>query len=120
MNVAIAGLGLIGGSAAKAYHEAGHVLYGLDHDQTVLGFAQLAGVVDVPLDQNNVRECDCLLIALPPSAAIAFLQEWAQRQKEYRDREITKAEYFEWILQWPDSSDLGGVRQPKREWRKEI
>ena len=49
-----------------------------------------------------------------------FLQEWAQRQKEYRDREITKAEYFEWILQWPDSSDLGGVRQPKREWRKEI
>ena len=77
MNVAIAGLGLIGGSAAKAYHEAGHVLYGLDHDQTVLGFAQLAGVVDVPLDQNNIRECDCLLIALPPSAAIAFLQEWA-------------------------------------------
>ena len=77
MNVAIAGLGLIGGSAAKAYHEAGHVLYGLDHDQTVLGFAQLAGVIDVPLDQNNVRECDCLLIALPPSAAIAFLQEWA-------------------------------------------
>lgn len=44
-----------------------------------------------------------------------FLQEWAQRQKEYRDREITKAEYFEWILQWPDSSDLGGVRLPKRE-----
>ena len=49
-----------------------------------------------------------------------FLQEWAQRQKEYRDREITKAEYFEWILQWPDSSDLGGVRLPKREWRKKI
>ena len=77
MNVAIAGLGLIGGSAAKAYHEAGHVVYGLDHDQTVLGFAQLAGVVDVLLDQNNIRECDCLLIALPPSAAIAFLQELA-------------------------------------------
>ena len=66
MNVAIAGLGLIGGSAAKAYHEAGHVVYGLDHDQTVLGFAQLAGVVDVLLDQNNIRECDCLLIALLP------------------------------------------------------
>ena len=49
-----------------------------------------------------------------------YLQEWAQRQKEYKDRQITRSEYFEWILQWPDSSDLGGVRQPKREWRKEI
>ena len=39
-----------------------------------------------------------------------FLQEWAQRQKEYKDQQITKSEYFEWILQWPDSSDLGGVR----------
>ena len=47
-----------------------------------------------------------------------FLQEWAQRQKEYKDQQITKSEYFEWILQWPDSSDLGGVRQPKREWRR--
>lgn len=47
-----------------------------------------------------------------------FLQEWAQRQKEYKNREITKAEYFEWILQWPDSCDLGGIRQPKREWRR--
>lgn len=47
-----------------------------------------------------------------------YLQEWAQRQKEYKDKEITKSEYFEWILQWPDSSDLGGARQPKREWRR--
>ena len=49
-----------------------------------------------------------------------YLQEWAQRQKEYKDRQITRSEYCVWILQWPDSSDLGGVRQPKREWRKEI
>ena len=77
MKTAIAGLGLIGGSAAKAYHEAGHTVYGLDGDQTVLGFAQLAGVVDAPLDHDNIRECDCLLIALPPAAAMAFLQEWA-------------------------------------------
>lgn len=77
MKTAIAGLGLIGGSAAKAYHEAGHTVYGADRDQSVLGFAQLAGVVAAPLDRDNIRECDCLLVALPPAAAIDFLKEWA-------------------------------------------
>ena len=49
-----------------------------------------------------------------------YLQEWAQRQKEYKDRQITRSEYFEWILQWPDSSDLGGVRQPKRSGERKF
>lgn len=77
MKIAIAGLGLIGGSAAKAYHEAGHTVYGLDSDETVLGFAQLAGVVSAPLGRENLRDCACLFVALPPAAAVRFLQDWA-------------------------------------------
>lgn len=77
MTIAIVGLGLIGGSAAKAYQGAGHTVYGLDKDEAVLGFAQLAGVVAAPLNRENLRECACLLIALPPAAAVRFLQDWA-------------------------------------------
>ncbi len=77
MTIAIVGLGLIGGSAAKAYHKEGHTVYGLDGDETVLGFAQLAGVVSARLDRENLHDCMCLLIALPPAAAVRFLQDWA-------------------------------------------
>ena len=39
MTVGIVGLGLIGGSFAKAYHEAGHRVLAFDTDQSVFDFA---------------------------------------------------------------------------------
>ena len=49
MTVGIVGLGLIGGSFAKAYHEAGHRVLAFDTDQSVFDFAVLSGAVDGPL-----------------------------------------------------------------------
>ena len=46
MIVGIVGLGLIGGSAAKAYKAAGHIIYAYDINESVTGFARLEGVVD--------------------------------------------------------------------------
>ena len=46
MTVGIVGLGLIGGSFAKAYHEAGHRVLAFDTDQSVFDFAVLSGAVD--------------------------------------------------------------------------
>ena len=46
MTVGIVGLGLIGGSFAKAYHEAGHRVLAFDTDQSVFDFATLSGAVD--------------------------------------------------------------------------
>ena len=49
MTVGIVGLGLIGGSFAKAYHAAGWAVYGYDVDESMLAFAQVADAVNAPL-----------------------------------------------------------------------
>ncbi len=40
MKVGIVGLGLIGGSLARAYAKAGWQVYAVDHDEDMLAFAQ--------------------------------------------------------------------------------
>ncbi len=77
MRVGIAGLGLIGGSLAKAYHAAGVEVYGFDRDKVVLDFAKLSGAVQETLTEETVKNCDLLLIALYTEAAIAYLTEMA-------------------------------------------
>lgn len=74
MKVGICGLGLIGGSMAKAYKEAGHTVLGYDKDESTLGYAKLASVIDDILDENNLAECELLMIALYPEATIKYLQ----------------------------------------------
>lgn len=75
MKIGIIGLGLMGGSAAKAYKEAGHVVYGFDTDSTVLGYALLDGIVDDKLEAGKFKECDMLLLAAYPDAVIGYLEQ---------------------------------------------
>lgn len=77
MTVGIAGLGLIGGSIAKAYKNGGHTVYGFDIDNSVLGFAKLWGAIDGTLDKNNISLCDCIFIAVYSGAAISYLESIA-------------------------------------------
>lgn len=77
MRIGIVGLGLIGGSFAKAYHEKGWLVSGYDVDETVLSFAQLADAVDDTLTPENIAECDLVLLCVRPLAAIAYLREAA-------------------------------------------
>ena len=70
MTVGIAGLGLIGGSLAKAYKSAGHTIYGFDRDASVLGIAQLSGAVDGALDNHTIGTCDVIFIAVYPSTTL--------------------------------------------------
>lgn len=74
MIVGVVGLGLIGGSFAKAYHAAGWTVYGYDLDETVLSFAQLADAVDQPLSYENIHACDLVLLCVRPLAAIDYLR----------------------------------------------
>ena len=78
MNIGIVGLGLIGGSFAKAYKTAGHAVYAAETDQSILDFAILSGVADAPLDKETMRRCELILVALYPRAAIAFLEDAAR------------------------------------------
>lgn len=77
MRVGIVGLGLIGGSFAKAYHAAGWTVLGYDLDESVLSFARLADAVDEPLTMQNIAGCDLVLICVRPQAAVDYLREAA-------------------------------------------
>ena len=77
MTVGIVGLGLIGGSFAKAYHAAGWTVLGHDADESVLSFAQLADAVDEPLTMDNIASCDLVLLCVRPQAAIDYLRQAA-------------------------------------------
>ena len=77
MTVGIVGLGLIGGSFAKAYHAAGWTVYGHDVDESMLAFAQLADAVNAPLTMENIGACDLVLLCVRPLAAIDYLREAA-------------------------------------------
>ena len=76
MKVGIVGLGLIGGSLAKAYkrREENWVL-GFDQDPSVLDFARLARAVDAPLTQETMGECDLILLAAYPQGVMDWLKE---------------------------------------------
>ncbi len=74
MTVGILGLGLIGGSLARAYHDAGHRVLGCDRDASTVQFAQMAHAVDAPLTEENIGSCELLLLAVCPQAAADYLE----------------------------------------------
>ena len=75
--VGIVGLGLIGGSMAKAYAQAGWTVLGDDRDRVMLDFARMSGDVHGLLDAETVKTCDLLLLAIPPQAAVEDLRKRA-------------------------------------------
>ena len=77
MTVGIVGLGLIGGSLARAYQEAGHTVWIREKDKVVRDFVLLSGVAAGTLTEENIARCDLVLIAVPPRAACEALEELA-------------------------------------------
>ena len=79
MTVGIVGLGLIGGSFAKAYHAAGKRVLAQDIDRDVLSFAVISSAVDEELTDETMAECDLILLAVCPAAAVEWLQKNAPK-----------------------------------------
>ncbi len=75
MNVGILGLGLIGGSFARAFALAGHTVYAAEKDESMLSFSMLAGAVHGKLDKNTIPKCDLLLLAIYPDGSASWLEE---------------------------------------------
>ena len=73
--IGVVGLGLIGGSFAKAYHAAGYKVLAFDTDSSILEFAKLSGNVDADLTRENLKECDLILICVYPQAAVDYLEK---------------------------------------------
>ena len=78
MNIGILGLGLIGGSLARAYAKAGHSVYAYEQDEGILDFAQLSGAVTGVLDQDSIPSCDLILLAIFAEGSAQWLESNAQ------------------------------------------
>lgn len=75
MNVGILGLGLIGGSLARAYAMAGHTVYAIQRNESMLSFAMLAGAVHGKLNEETIPQCDLILLAIYPDGSAAWLEK---------------------------------------------
>ncbi len=74
MTVGILGLGLIGGSLARAYKLAGHTVYAKNRDESMLSFAMLSGAVDGKLNEDTIPQCDLILLAIYPAGSADWLE----------------------------------------------
>ena len=79
MNVGIVGLGLIGGSLARAATGSGHNVLGMDLNRTVELKAKMLSVISGTLTKENLPECDVILLCIYPKATVAWLRENAER-----------------------------------------
>lgn len=77
MTVGILGLGLIGGSLARAYSLYGHTVYAVEQNESMLSFAMLAGAVDGKLNEETIPQCDLILLAIYPEGSASWLKEHA-------------------------------------------
>ena len=76
MNVGIVGLGLIGGSMAKSIKvRTAHSVWGVDLDAETMTLARLSGAIDGALTAQNLPDCDLVLVAIRPKAAVNWVRE---------------------------------------------
>ena len=75
--IGLVGLGLIGGSFAKAYKTRAprFKVYAANRTKSTLQKAIDEGFVDGVLDENTIPECDLIIISLFPQAAIKYIEE---------------------------------------------
>ena len=77
MKVGILGLGLIGGSLARAYSDAGHQVFVRELDENMLAFAQLAGAAAGELSDERIPQCELILLAIYPEGSAQWMEEKA-------------------------------------------
>ncbi len=76
MNIAIYGLGLIGGSIGRAtIKNTQHKVYGADLSKESIQKALLVGAIHAELDEAILKECDLVILALYPDGAISVMQQ---------------------------------------------
>lgn len=77
MTVGILGLGLIGGSFARAFRAAGAEVLAYDTDPDVLA-AVMVETVAGELDDASVGRCDLIVLAAYPAACVSWLRDHAE------------------------------------------
>ncbi len=83
MKIGIIGLGLIGGSMAKAIRlNTEHEVFGMDIDQSIITKAKIIEAINGELTEKNIGECDMVILALYPEATIKTVKQYAHLIKK--------------------------------------
>ena len=83
MRIGIVGLGLIGGSLARALTDSGkHEIFGLDRNRSSLLAAKMVGAIKDEINSDNIGTMDMIFIALYPQATVDFVDEYASKIKK--------------------------------------
>ena len=83
MKIGIVGLGLIGGSLARALTDSGkHEIFGLDRNRSSLLAAKMVGAIKDEINGDNIGTMDMIFIALYPQATVDFVDEYASKIKK--------------------------------------
>lgn len=101
MRVGIVGLGLIGGSFARAYRSLGTTVYALDTDRDTMD-ASMIETVEAPLDDASIPSCDLIILAAYPEACIEWLEEHAEKLGRISDPDTSRG---------PIVIDTAGVKE---------
>ncbi|MEF9879532.1 MAG: prephenate dehydrogenase [Clostridia bacterium] len=83
MNIAVIGLGLIGGSIAKCIKKrTPHTVLGCDVSEQVLYKAKLLDAIDGELSDERLAICDMVILATWPRAAVDYVTAHAAQIKK--------------------------------------
>lgn len=76
MKICIVGLGLIGGSVARALKkDGGHTVFGMDINDQTIKEALAQEVIDNSIAPEELSTCDVTILGLYPEATINFIEE---------------------------------------------
>ena len=83
MIIAVVGLGIIGGSFAKAIKKyTNHYVIGLNRTKETLNRAFAEGAVDEAGDKESLKKADLVILCLYPAAAVEFTQKYGEYFKK--------------------------------------
>lgn len=78
MNIGIVGLGLIGGSMAKSLSSrTAHTVFGIDINVETMMLARLCGAIEGELNDDTLKGCDMVIVALRPHTAVEWVKAHA-------------------------------------------
>jgi prephenate dehydrogenase len=84
MNIGIVGLGLIGGTYAKALKQYNYTIYGIDVDSETIDYALKNNIVDFATTnpKEYLKELDVVFLCLYPQATISFINKYMMSFKK--------------------------------------
>lgn len=79
MNIAVVGLGIIGGSFAKALKKyTNHYVIGLNRTKETLAKALEQGAIDEAGREESLAKADLVILCLYPAAAVSFVEKYGK------------------------------------------